>query len=90
MYATNQMYVYTVIENGEAYPFAYPSYELAVQAVKRAHQEELATEELAVDEFEDFGSVTMVNVPEDVETGRTELYIEKEIYIAICRLTVLY
>ena len=84
MYATNQMYVYTVIENGEAYPFAYPSYELAVQAVKRAHQEELAA-----DELEEFGSVTMVNVPEDVETGRTELYIEKEIYIAICRLTVL-
>ncbi len=78
------MYVYTVIENGEAYPFAYPSYELAVQAVKRAHQDELAA-----DEFEEFGSVNMVNVPEDVETGRTELYIEKEIFIAICRLTVL-
>jgi hypothetical protein len=78
------MYVYTVIENGEAYPFAYPSYELAIQAVKRVHQEELA-----VDEFEEFGSINMVNVPEDVETGRTELYIEKEIYIAICRLTVL-
>ena len=78
------MYVYTVIENGEAYPFAYPSYEMAVQAVKRAHQDELAA-----DEFEEFGSVNMVNVPEDVETGRTELYIEKEIFIAICRLTLL-
>jgi hypothetical protein len=84
MYATNQMYVYTVIENGEAYPFAYPSYEMAVQAVKRAHQDELAA-----DELEEFGSVNMVNVPEDVDTGRTELYIEKEIYIAICRLTLM-
>jgi hypothetical protein len=82
------MYVYTVIENGEAYPFAYPSYELAVQAVKRAHQEELATEELEAIEMGAF-SVNMVNVPEDMETGRTELYIEKGIYIAICRLTVL-
>jgi hypothetical protein len=88
MYATKMMYVYTVIENGEAYPFAYPSYELAVQAVKRAHQEELAIEELEAIEMGAF-SVNMVNVPEDVETGRTELYIEKEIYIAICRLTVL-
>jgi hypothetical protein len=88
MYATKMMYVYTVIENGEAYPFAYPSYELAVQAVKRAHQEELATEELEAIEMGAF-SVNMVNVPEDVETGRTELYIEKEIYIAICRLTLL-
>ena len=82
-------YVYAVIENGEAYPIAFPSYEMAVQAVKEKYKEVIEQDELDAMEMETF-SVNMVDVPEDMETGRTELYIEKEIFIAICRLSLMF
>jgi len=75
--------VYVVIENGDPYPVAFKSYEAAVVVVKDRHREMI--EEL-VSEGWDLDS--NIDVPEDVKSGNTYLYIEKGIHIYIYKLPV--
>lgn len=69
------MYVYIVVENGEAYPAAYTTYAKARAAVLTKHRETL---DMASD----------VDVKENKQTNETILYIEKGINIVIKRLPV--
>jgi len=81
--------VYIIIENGDSYPTAYTTYMGAIFAVKEKHQ--LYIEEQIKDlEFSDIQNILSdINVPENVETGKTYLYIEKGIHIFICKLPVM-
>ena len=72
---------YVVIENGDPYEVLFTSYEQAVATVKIRYREEIEAYEL-----HDHG-LCEVNVPENPE-GKTELYIEKGIYIYIHRFKV--
>jgi hypothetical protein len=81
--------VYVVVENGEAYPTAYKTYEAAVVAVKAKHAEYL---EQMIKDLEHLDLIeTMladVNVPENTNSWKTHLYIEKGINIEICKFSV--
>ena len=80
------MVVYVVIENGEAYSNAYKTYESAVKAVNEKHMTELQNQiEQVPDEREKI--LGYVNPLED-PSGKTFLYVEKEIYIYIYKLPI--
>jgi len=77
---------YIVIENGDPYPTAYKSYAVAVKAVKDKHCEYLLDQIKELGSLEDIESTLAdVNVPENTETNKTYLYIEKGIHIYIYR-----
>lgn len=89
--------VYVVLENGELYPNIYSTYELAREAVLTKYAEQLQYER---EEFEKWGREhyksldnpedgmpSKVNIDEN-QSGTTQLYIEKEIYITIQRYNV--
>jgi len=85
--------VYIVLENGELYPNAYSTYELARQAVLTKYADILRAERA---EFEGWGKSagyknkymsSTVDIDEN-KSGTTELYIEREINITIQRYTV--
>lgn len=81
--------VYIVVENGESYQVAYPTFKAAVKAVKEKHKELL---EERIQELKDLDLIEEVladiNVPEDTTTNVTNLYIEKGINIKIHKLAV--
>ena len=78
--------VYVVLENGELYPSLYYSYDDAREAVTTKYAEKLAEEmELVRELGEGVCISSKVYVAENKETGTTQLYIEKEIYITIQR-----
>jgi hypothetical protein len=79
--------VYTVVENGDAYPLAFTTYKQAVDAVKRKHKETLDEDERS-NEKERMQSCNEIDVPEAKERI-TRLYIEKGIHIEIHRLPVI-
>lgn len=80
---------YIIIENGESYPTAYKSYAAAVKAVKDKHCEYLFDRIKQMDSLEDIESTLAdVNVPENSETNKTYLYIEKGIHIYIHRFNM--
>ena len=81
------MEVYTVVENGDAYPFAFTTYKQAVNEVKRKHKETLDEDERS-NEKERMQSCNEIDVPEAKERI-TRLYIEKGIHIEIHRLPVI-
>ena len=73
-------------QNGELYASLYYSYDDAREAVTTKYAEELAKEmELVRELREGFFMSSKVDVAENKETGTTQLYIEKEIYITIQR-----
>ena len=84
------MEVYTVVENGDAYPLAYATYKQAVNAVKTKHKEALDEDEERSKLPENQGEVSCneIDVPESKERI-TRLYIEKGIHIEIHRLHVI-
>ena len=78
---------YIVIENGESYPKAYKTYQLAVKAVKEKHKEYLQEQIKELYDLSDIESILSdINTPENIETGVSRLYIEKEINIIIHKL----
>ncbi len=79
--------VYTVVENGDAYPFAFTTYKQAVNEVKRKHKETL-DEDKRSNENQGEVSCNEIDVPEAKERI-TRLYIEKGIHIEIHRLPVI-
>ena len=82
-------YIYIVVENGNPYPMAYKTYKLAVDSVKEKHREYLKEQIKQLEYFSDIETVLFnINVPEDVETGVSRLYIEKGINIEIHKLLI--
>ena len=76
---------YVIIENGEPYQNVYTSFNSAVVAVKEKHAEEVA-EQIRVSNGYPISSE--IDVPEDILTGKTYLYVEKEIHIYIYKLPI--
>jgi len=84
-------YIYVIIENGDPYPMAFKSYKLAVESVKQKHKNYLEEQIKDLYELDMIESViTNINVPENIETGISRLYIEKGINIEIHKLPIKY
>jgi hypothetical protein len=80
---------YVVIENGESYPVAYTTYEAAVYAVKEKHHEIIEWQIKEVQYLDMIENILAdINVPENKETNKTQLYIEKGINIIIHKLVI--
>jgi len=77
--------VYVVIENGEPYENVYTSFASAAAAVKKKHAEEIAEQ---IRESNGYPICSEIDVPEDVFTGKTYLYVEKGIHIYIYKLPI--
>jgi len=78
--------LYIVVENGEVYPTAYKTYQAAVVAVKAKHAEyleDMIKELKHLDMIESM--LADINVPENKDSWKTNLYIEKGINIEICK-----
>jgi hypothetical protein len=80
-------YIYIIVENGITYDKAFTAYNLAVNEAKIKHQEILAEQEKECNEFE-IRNCSEVNIREH-ESGKTDLYIEKQIYITIYKLPII-
>jgi hypothetical protein len=80
--------VYVVVENGEAYPVAYTHYLRAVTAVKDKYKDIIEENVRIAEEYQCMSSCS-VDDPENIETGITYLYIEKEIHIYIYKLPII-
>ena len=76
--------VYVVIENGDPYNSVYLSFASAAAAVKEKYAEEISEQ---IRESQGYPICSEVDVPEDVLTGKTYLYIEKGIHIYIYKLS---
>lgn len=81
------MYVYIVVENGEAYQHAYITCECAINVVKTKYKD-IIEEDLKISKEFGCNPCCDVDVEENQETGITNLYIEKQIYITIYKLMV--
>jgi len=82
-------FIYVVVENGEAYPAAYTNFAAAAAAAKEKNKEWLEEQIKQLHCLEDIESVLRdINVPENVLTGTTHLYIEKGINIYVHRLPI--
>jgi hypothetical protein len=77
--------VYVVIENGEPYQNVYTSFASAAGAVKEKYAEEIAE---AIREMGGYPICSKIDEPENIVTGITYLYVEKEINIYIYRLPI--
>jgi hypothetical protein len=78
--------VYVVVENGKPYKVAYASFASAAAAVKEKHKYEVEAQML---ELGGGPICSDIDVPEDKVTGKTYMYVEKEIHIYIYKLPVL-
>ena len=82
------MQVYIVLENNIVHNSAYGSFSLAIEAITEKHTEEIEEERRWQIE-EDFPIESFIDVPENKETGVTQLFIEHcKINIMIHRLNV--
>jgi len=77
--------VYVVIENGEPYKNVYTSFASAAAAVKEKYAEEIAEQTV---ESDGYPICSDIDVPEDILTGKTYLYVEKGIHIYIYKLPI--
>ena len=77
--------VYVVIENGEPYENVYTSFASASEAVREKHAEEIAEQ---IEDSNDYPICSEIDVPEDILTGKTYLYVEKGIHIYIYKLPI--
>jgi len=75
------MFVYVVIENGDAYPCAYTTYDKAAEAVRAKYKQVID------DDTDGIYSVNDLFTPES-PTGISKMYVEKGIHIEIHRLPV--
>ena len=78
--------VYVVVENGQPYRVAYASFASAAAAVKEKHKYEVEAQML---ELGGGPICSDIDVPEDKVTGKTYMYVEKEIHSYIYKLPVL-
>jgi hypothetical protein len=81
--------IYIVIENGDPYPTGFTTYKSAVISVKEKHREYLETQIKELVNLSDIEYLLdNINVPENVETGISKLYIEKGINIEIYKIPI--
>lgn len=78
--------VYVIIENGVPYNMVYQSFEWAVAVVKAKHKETI-DEQLR--EADGYPICSDLDIPENKITGKTELYVEKAIFITIYKLPII-
>ena len=78
--------IYVVIENGVPYNVVYQTFESAVAVVKAKHKE---TVDEQIREENGDPICSELDIPENTITGKTELYVEKEIFITIYKLPIL-
>ena len=81
------MNVYVIIENGDPYSLVYQTFESAVAVVKAKHKETI--DEQLREANGEYDICSELDVPENKITGKTELYVEKGIFINIYKLPVL-
>lgn len=82
-------FVYIIVENGEAYPNAYTTYKSAVDKIKEKYTEYLVEQIKELYHLDMIESLLAdINVPENIETNITKLYIEKGINIVIYKLPI--
>ena len=77
--------VYVIIENGDPYESVYLSFASAAAAVKEKYQETIDEQ---ISEQGGGPICSDIDVPEDVLTGKTYLYVEKGIHIYIYKLPI--
>jgi hypothetical protein len=77
--------VYVVIENGKPYENVYTSFASAAVAVKEKYAEMIAEQ---IREMNGYPICSEIDVPEDILTGTTYLYVEKGIHIYIYKLPI--
>lgn len=83
-------YIYVIVENGYIYPMAYKNYKSAMEFVKQKHRNYLEEQIKDLYDLEMVESVLAdINVPENIETGISKLYIEKGINIEIHKLPII-
>lgn len=77
--------VYVVIENGIPYETVYTSFASAAATVKEKHAETIAEQ---IKEAGGYPICSEIDIPEDIVTGKTYLYVEKGIHIYIYKLPI--
>ena len=77
--------VYVIIENGEPYENVYTSFTSAAAAVKEKYAEDIAEQ---IRDADGAPVCSEIDVPEDILTGKTYLYVEKGIQIYIYKLPI--
>jgi hypothetical protein len=77
--------VYVVIENGEPYENVYTSFASAAEAVREKHAEVIAEE---IRDSDGRSICSKIDVPENIATGTTYLYVEKGFQIYIYKLPI--
>ena len=77
--------VYVVIENGDPYENVYTSFVSAAEAVNQKYAEEIAEQ---IRDSNGYPICSEIDVPEDILTGKTYLYVEKGIHIYIYKLPI--
>jgi hypothetical protein len=77
-------YIYIVEENGEPYPSAYKTYELAIADVIEKWQEEVNRQ---IDEVGSYSICSEIVTKED-PSGKTYSYIEKGVHIYVYKLPI--
>jgi hypothetical protein len=75
--------IYVIVEDNEAYPYAYTNYKGALDAVKQKYHDLLNNNDEDTD-----NDINEIPEKEDTKSNVTELYIEKGIYINIFKLPV--
>jgi hypothetical protein len=78
--------VYVVIENGDPYENVYTSFASAAEAVNQKYAEEIAEQ---IRDSNGYPICSEIDVPEDILTGNTYLYVEKGIHIYIYKLPII-
>ena len=80
-------FIYIIVENGSPYPKVYKTYKSAIESVKEKHREYIEEQIKEVKNLFDIENILAdINVPENIISGVSKLYIEKGINIEICRL----
>ena len=77
--------VYVVIENGEPYENVYTSFASAAEAVREKHAEEIAEQ---MRDSDGYPICSKIDVPENIATDITYLYVEKGFQIYIYKLPI--
>ena len=78
--------IYIVVENGNPYPAAYSSFASAFAAVTETHAKDIEEQTM---ETADGTQITFETVlSEDTQSGKTYIYVEKDIHIYIYRLPI--
>ena len=77
--------VYVIIENGIPYENVYTSFASAAAVVKEKHAVQIAYQ---IRVSEGYPICSKIDVPENILTGKTYMYVEKGIHIYIYKIPI--